>query len=382
MEEQFIDPSNVKVQFERARARFLNASNISERNKEILERYLRDAALGKTVRGRAKRRIGPARMVGYLYHLGILIAATQKDLDVLTKEDMERFIEALDSNRLPPHVRFNFGTPRRSTKATVSERYKVDLKITVRQFYKWLWGRSTTYPEIVDWIDTYCPIKEIPALTETDVSAILDYCRTPLQRALIQTLFDGGFRIGELLNVRLRHVRLAQFDPLDPTKTCFMIRVPFSKTLRRTVALPMTASTKWLTHWLNEHPAKARLRLDGEIQADDVSIQLFPITANGLRIILRRLGRRALNQRVYPHLMRHTSATFWANRLPYFKFCKRFGWSMTSNMPKRYIDRAGVDETEVAQMFHNEQEARALREKATARAHLARAQQAFGYDEY
>lgn len=33
----------------------------------------------------------------------------------------------------------------------------------------------------------------------------------------------------------------------------------------------------------------------------------------------------------------------------YFKLCKRFGWTMTSAMPQRYIDREGVDELEMAE---------------------------------
>lgn len=369
MEEQFIQLRNVQGDFERARARFLNATEVSQRNRELVDRYLRDAALGKTVRGRAKRRIGPSRLWACLYHLSLLISVTQKNLDELTKEDMERFIEVLESGALTARPRFVWGRGR-PAKPVLSTRYKVDVKVAVRQFYKWLWGGSKTYPEIVDWIDTYCPMKEIPALTEADVSAMIDGCSTPLQRALIQTLFDGGFRIGELLNVRLRHVRLVRFDPLDGSKVCFMVRVPFSKTLRRTVALAIPASTKWLQHWLQHHPAHPRLRRDGEIEADDVASPLFPITANGLRLALQRVGQRSLHRHVYPHLMRHTSATFWANRLPYFKFCKRFGWTMTSNMPQRYIDRAGVDETEVAQIYDRDEHARLQRETEALRAQL------------
>lgn len=372
-EEQFIDTRHVQAEFERARARFMACDGISAKNKELIERFLRDSALGKTVRDRAKRRIGPSRMLNYLHHLSILISSTEKNLDELTNEDMERFIELLSTDRLKSRNESAWGRKRKDRGVALSERYKVDVKITVRQFYKWMWGNCRVYPEIVDWIDTYCPVKEIPALTEGEVETMLDRSRTPLQRALIQTLFDGGFRIGELLNVRLRHVRLSRLDPYNPANACFVIRVPFSKTLRRTVVLPMPASTKWLRQWLEAHPAQPRIRPDGEIEADDTSKQLFPIVDCSVRTILRRAGRNFIGRRVYPHLMRHTSATFWANRLPYFKFCKRFGWSMTSNMPKRYIDRAGVDETEVAQIYHQDEQLRLRRENELLRAQLMNA---------
>ena len=166
--------------------------------------------------------------------------------------------------------------------------------------------------------------------------------------------FDGGFRIGELLNIRLHHVRLKNFDSGGSSKNCFVLRVPFSKTLRRTVAVPMHATAKWLKMWLEEHPAKPVINDDGTLSALDVTSQLFPITENAVRQMIRRIGRRALKKRVYPHLLRHSSATYWSNKLPYFKFCKRFGWTMTSNMPQRYIDREGVDELSVVEIYYKD----------------------------
>jgi hypothetical protein len=62
--------------------------------------------------------------------------------------------------------------------------------------------------------------------------------------------------------------------------------------------------------------------------------------------LLGQIGQRSIRKHVWPHLLRHTSATWWSNRLSHYKLCKRFGWSMTSDMPKRYIDREGIDEME------------------------------------
>ena len=72
--------------------------------------------------------------------------------------------------------------------------------------------------------------------------------------------------------------------------------------------------------------------------------------------------------------MRHTSATYWSNKLPYFKFCKRFGWTMTSKMPQRYIDREGVDEMEVAEIFHRSEQIKLANENQQLRDDLARVQ--------
>ena len=183
---------------------------------------------------------------------------------------------------------------------------------------------------------------------------MLDYARTTLQRVLIQVLFDGGFRKSELFNIRLRHVRLEQVQSREGPRKCFLVQVPFSKTERRTVALPMEETMTWLKRWLKEHPEDPVIQQDGTIAARNVDVQLFPVGESTINKILKKVGERAIGKHVWPHLMRHTSATWWANRgLPYFKLCKRFGWTMTSAMAKRYVDRSGVNELDSAKMYYD-----------------------------
>jgi len=47
------------------------------------------------------------------------------------------------------------------------------------------------------------------------------------------------------------------------------------------------------------------------------------------------------------HMIRHTSATFWAPKLDRTTFCKRFGWSYSSGMPDRYIDFSKINENKI-----------------------------------
>jgi integrase/recombinase XerD len=351
MKEEFIDVRGVKRGYERARRKFEKLKRISEKNKELVTGFLDDAAIGKTIIGRAKKKIGPGRLHTFVTHLTTLIAFVKKDLDEIEQGDMERFIRALEYDEIRSKRKELWGRPSTIEKRTLSERYKVDIKMTVRKFYKWLWGNSRTYPPIVEWIDTSARATEIPALTEAEVSRMLESCSTVLQRALIQVLFDGGFRASELLNVRLKHVRSVEIENDHGTAPCFVLRVCFSKTLSRTVPLPMEASAKWLGMWLANHPEEPVLQPDGTVKARNLDAQLFPITVGGMGRLLREIGRRSIGKHVWPHLMRHTSATWWSNHVSHYKLCKRFGWSMTSDMPKRYIDREGVDEMEVAKVI-------------------------------
>lgn len=353
MEEVHIDTGRAQRTFENARAKFLANDTISQRNRDLVGRYLREAALGKTILGRAKKKVGPARLSTYVYHLTHVINVVGKDIDQLSQEDMERFIEALETNKIenrwvsPPRC-LTILPPR-----PLSLHYSVDLKVSVKKFYKWLLGNNRTYPPLVDWIDTYARHKEISSLTPGEVQAMLDCSTSIRQKAIIQVLFDGGFRRDEFLNVRLRHLRKMTFVASGEQHACFAARVVFSKTLARTVVLPMDATTRLLGLWLQKHPGKPTVLTDGTIAAQDTSLPLFPVSSEGLAVMVRRLGRKAVQKRVYPHLLRHTSATYWANKLPYFKFCKRFGWTMTSKMPQRYIDREGVDELEVAKIYQD-----------------------------
>ena len=224
------------AQFELRRKRFQENQSISEKNRKLVLSFVRDAQLGKTILTRAKKRVGPSRLHRYFNHLEKLIDFVGKDLDAVTQTDMEQFIEALDNDRIRSKAQYAVGCQRRAMRdCALSERYKVDIKFTVRKFYKWLLGENRVYPKLVEWIDTYWKPPPMPALTEREVKLMLDHCVNARQRALIQVLFDGGFRLGELLNVRLRHVQLKLVDAQRQTR-CFFIHVPFSKTVRVTPA--------------------------------------------------------------------------------------------------------------------------------------------------
>ena len=375
MEEQYIDIANFKRQYENALRRLDDCDSVSAANKDLVRRFVRDAALGKTIVGRKKRKVGSATLVGYLNHLMTFMLRVKKDLDQLSITDMEHYIEALETDAVASRARRVIGSSVAACGKPYSPRYKVDNKVVIRKFYKWLWGENKRYPEIVEWFDTYCDEPEIPALSEAEIEKLLDKSRSTFERAFVQTLFDGGYRLGELLNVRLKHVQFIRFDDgtrsIGTSLNCFSLRVPYSKTLPRTVLMPIPTTTKWLKLWLEEHPANPRINDDGTIDANDLMAPLFPISDGGARHRINRLGKRALNKRVYPHLIRHTSATYWANRLSYFQLCKRFGWTMTSQQPQRYIDRSGMEQLPIVEKFHEDDRAKLVREKALLQAELA-----------
>jgi|GEM_PF-833519 len=314
-----IDIHDRKAKFQQALARLENDNCLNEQNKKLILDFIRDCTLGKTVLGKSKKKIGPARCLKYLGILQQLSKAFGKSFNKVSQTDMEQFIEGLETDRITKRN----GKP-------FSEASKADIKKTIKKFWKWKDGNNKIYPELVEWIDTFEPVRDVPALTREEVERMIERTASPRDKALLMVLFDSGARAEELLNVRLKREHVSWKEDLK----CYMIRLEYSKTKPRTISLPL--STSYMTSWLEVHPAK-----------DNLQAQLFPMTYPAMKMVVSRLGRRALGKRVTPHMLRHSSATFYANKLknPY-KLCYRYGWTMASDMVNRYLDREGILEEE------------------------------------
>lgn len=297
--------------------------SIHSDNKELMKRFIDDCLIGKTVIGKRKKKICPATCLKHLHALGVLCRSISKSFYSVTQEDMEGFVRQLENNHLLKKNGMHY-----------SDDTKASIKKTIKKFWKWKDGDNKAYPELVEWIDTYVSVRDVPALRREEVEKMIEYASGPRDKALIMVLFDSGARVEELLNVRLKKEHLFWKDDLK----CYMIRLEYSKTKPRTISLPLSRS--FVKSWLEIHPAK-----------DNPQAQLFPMTYPALKMVIYRLGKKAVGKRVTPHILRHSSATYYANRLknPY-KLCYRYGWTMASDMVNRYLDREGIMEHETAEL--------------------------------
>jgi integrase len=335
-----IDIHGREHQFRRAQLKLESDPEIDQQNKLLIQSFLKDCMLGKTVRGRSKRKIGAARCLKYLWILKELSGAFGKCFELVSQADLEEFVQDLEGDR----IRGKGGRP-------YSEATKGDIKKAIKKFWKWKDGGNKVYPEMVEWIDTYVSVKEVPALTKAEIDKMIESSSVLRDKALVMVLFDSGARAEELLNVRLKREHLFWKDEIG----CYMIRLEFSKTKPRTISLPLSA--KYLKEWLEAHPAK-----------HNPQAQLFPMTYPAMKMVVYRLGKRALGRRVTPHVLRHSSATYYANRLknPY-KLCYRYGWTMASKEVNRYLDREGILESETAEVVKSDEMSRVNRENGLLR---------------
>ena len=275
-------------QFQTALDSLKNNKVIIRHNKDLILQFIRDCRLGKTLKKRQKKVLGLARCTKYMQILRKLSSWLNKPFDEVTQKDMESLIEDLENDQ------FKYELKGRNGKTILVKRYadstKLDYKKTLKKFYKWLLGNNDHYPELVEWIETYDKVLEITALRREEVEQLVDASGVR-DKAIIMFLFDGGARVEEALNIRL--------GDLVKEGDTFKVRIVHSKTKPRTIHLPICF--KHLEMWLEEHPDK-----------DEQSF-LFPLSYPGLRQMLHRVGKKVINKRVTPHILRHSSATYYAN---------------------------------------------------------------------
>ncbi len=314
-----IDIHNRKNQYLNAVQKLETDTSMNKQNKLLILKFIRDCKLGKTLKKRQKKRIGVARRLKYIQILKKISAWLDKPFDKVEQEDIEKIIEALDDDKFKYEVKSNTGKLLKTGYYAYST--KLDYKKTIKKFYKWLLGNNDYYPELVEWIETYDIPKEIPALRREEIEKLVTASKVR-DKAIIMFLFDSGARAEEFLNIRI--------GDLSKNGDIYKVRIVHSKTKPRTISIPM--GSKYLELWLEEYGEKDEQGL------------LFPISYDGMRTMLHRTGKKVLNKKVIPHILRHSSATYYTKYLNHFQLCYRYGWSMTSKMPDRYIDREGMFE--------------------------------------
>lgn len=124
-----------------------------------------------------------------------------------------------------------------------------------------------------------------------------------------------------------------------------VLRVEFSKTNGRTIGLYWKESLEALRDYYRERKAEG-------IKPDE---QIFSWPYGNSRQFINKIGKLVLKRRVHYHLFRHSSATYYANKLNRQELCIRYGWAFSSRMPDVYISRVGMDTKKLDEQFKQTQ---------------------------
>lgn len=326
----FIDIHDTTEELNRAIARLSHDPAIRDEHRRVILRFVSDCRCGRATERRGRKRISDSRCLKLLYVLRRIALTLDVPFEDVRAEDLERFITGIESGTIPKLTAIG-GTQRYSSESVL------DFKKILRRFYRWLLGASDRFNELTGWIDTAEPSRELLTFNVTAAKAMARAIGSPQGQALVLGLFDGGFRAGEWFNLRLRD--LAFRPDADGVSTCFA-RIRHSKTIARTVALPI--ATDVIRFWVERHPHGGPVQPDGQVAAKDPNAQLIVWSYHTCRKLLAQVGRDELNQRLYFHRFRHSSATWYARILTPYQLCARYGWRMGSDVVARYVDAAGV----------------------------------------
>jgi len=285
----------------------INNSRIDPRNKiKILEFYRECLSQG----------LSQARIIKYLDTIERIARLLGKLFEDATKDDIAELVQRIEGNNY-------------------SEWTKHDYKLILKRFYKWL-KKTDDYPEEVKWIQTRIRRNNnlLPEeiLTEDEVKKLAEHAKNPRDKAFILVLYESGCRIGEILSLRIRNV---QFDEYGA------VLIVSGKTGDRRVRIIFSAPK--LASWIEHHPLKenpdAPLWVNLSTRNRN-SVLTYTSAKSVLKDIAKRTGTK---KRIYPHLFRHSRATYLANHLTEAQLKHHFGWVQGSRMAATYVHLSGKE---------------------------------------
>ena len=208
-------------------------------------------------------------------------------------------------------------------------------------------NRDDGYCKEVSWIKpTKYNIKEEKIRSEDlldaqEVQQIIGKTTNRRDRAMFWTMFEGAFRPGELLNLKVGGVEF---------KENYVLLSTHGKTGNKRVAL--VVSFKPLLEWLHDHPLQ-----------DDPHAPLWysysprsktkQVSYGYLREQLKRCTAKAkIKRRVWNYLFRHSQLTMLSKKLSDQTLCVYGNWSPGSEMVKKYVHLSGKDAEDAILELH------------------------------
>ena len=214
-----------------------------------------------------------------------------------------------------------------------------DFKRFLKIWFRFIKLGSRSFKKVGDPIETRdivsknveTKVVRLQLITSKEKKKLVDACTTLRDKALIDTHYDAGTRIGEILSLQIKHVKVVSNG---------VILSVDGKTGARPIMVLECLPT--LSLWLESHPEK------GNPEA-----YLFPnmkhiwkgnkLSYAGSVRVLKTACKDAKIRPVNWHLFRHTEATRAAKTMPESLLKKRHGWSANSKMSARYSHVSNED---------------------------------------
>jgi len=316
MQEEIIDIHNSGGRLEKIEDKIRKEKKILEVNKKYIAKF---------VELQKARGLRPTTMTKDLYSIWFIGCHIKKDFKKCNKDDMIKLCSIIESQKWTGKTKRNH-------------------TVMMKKFWKWLYRieEKNVYPSVVSWINTNerTKLRKLPEelLTEDEIEKMAQAAESPRDRVLLLVLYESGARIGELLNVKIKHVIFSDFGAY------MMLN---GKTGMRRIPLVMSAPA--LAAFIDHHPLKENpesylFLTRHNAMADDTKGKYMPLSYRGAYKILKTLAEKAgIHKRIYPHLLRHSSATRASKFMTEAQMKIYYGWTSGSDMPSIYVHLSSRD---------------------------------------
>jgi len=261
--------------------------------------------------------ISEKRILKYQYTLTKMAKILKKPYDKATKEDLIKVVAWIEEQ---PYTAWT----------------KHDYKVCLKRLFKWLKGNDEEFPNEVKWIKATVKRNnsKLPEelLTEDDIDAMINTATNIRNKAFICVLYESGCRIGELINLKIKHITFDEYSP---------VIIVNGKTGTRRIRL--IDKQELLKTWLKAHPFKdnpdAYVWVSMANNRKNQPLDYHTI-GETLRVIAEESG---VKKKVNPHNFRHSRATYLASKLTESQLKQMFGWIQSSKMASIYVHLSGRD---------------------------------------
>jgi len=218
-----------------------------------------------------------------------------------------------------------------------AESYVGLAKIVIKAFYRQLYGmkQHELPPQVVNLNSNYnhkkrLPIRPEDVITKEDLVEFVRWCDNFRDKAMVVTLYESAARIGEFININIRHLK---FDEKGA------VLVIEGKTGQR--RLRLIESIPFLQKWIESHPRK------GEDFAPlwcSVRKPFGRVSGGAVHLVLSKIKNRSgIKKPMNPHNFRHSRLTELAKFLSDAKLKIFAGWTANSDMAGVYVHLTGKD---------------------------------------
>ena len=133
-------------------------------------------------------------------------------------------------------------------------------------------------------------------LTEEEVRKMIDACNNSRDRAILATMYEGGFRIGEIATMRWRQVKFNEWN----------CAVNVDNKTRKPRYVPLVMARSFLATWRNDYP----LQLTEDAFVFLTLGQHEQLQYRGFVKQLEKIAYRAgVTKHISPHIFRHSRIT-------------------------------------------------------------------------